>query len=237
MGSLSKSLCQRSSTAILPIETLTGILYRDVLQRSYQEMLFRPCTEIVGRDLPQRSWRREPGSLAQAVEDILTKGSCTASSAEILPRRSCARSFTGIFTKRTCRIYPGISSSCSLQHCLVPIAGTFFSCFMASLFGAFSKALQTKWTQWPFQSQNRFPPAAPGVLLCWVDGRVGANCKCHDPIAVALLDDLIAIIKNCMRTQPAAPVSFSSWAHPCPAGVGRVVASFSTAICLTLVFT
>ena len=47
MGSLSKSLCQRSSTAILPIETLTGILYRDVLQRSYQEMLFR--------DLVQRS--------------------------------------------------------------------------------------------------------------------------------------------------------------------------------------
>ena len=124
MGSLSKSLCQRSSTAILPIETLTGILYRDVLQRSYQEMLFRPCTEIVGRDLPQSSWRREPGSLAQAVEDILTKGSCTASSAEILPRRSCPRSFTGIFTKGTCRIYPGISSSCSLQHCLVPIAGT-----------------------------------------------------------------------------------------------------------------
>ena len=92
------------------------ILPRDAVQR--------PCTEIVGRDLPQRSWRREPGSLAQAVEDILTKGSCTASSAEILPRRSCARSFTGIFTKGTCRIYPGISSSCSLQHCLVPIAGT-----------------------------------------------------------------------------------------------------------------
>ena len=47
MGSLSKSLCQRSSTAILSIETLTGILDRDVLQTSYQEMLFR--------DLVQRS--------------------------------------------------------------------------------------------------------------------------------------------------------------------------------------
>ena len=75
MGSLSKSLCQRSSTAILSIETLTGILYRDVLQRSYQEMLFRDlvqrsCIEIVGRDLRQRSWRREPGSLAQAVKDL-----------------------------------------------------------------------------------------------------------------------------------------------------------------------
>ena len=151
MGSLSKSLYQRSSTAILPIETLTGILYRDVLQRSYQEMLFRPCTEIVGRDLPQSSWRREPGSLAQAVEDILTKGSCTASSAEILPRRSCARSFTGIFTKRTCRIYPGLSSSCSLQHCLVPIAGTFFFVFHGKPFWEpFPKLFSTKWTQWPF---------------------------------------------------------------------------------------
>jgi len=68
-------------------------------------------------------------------------------------------------------------------------------------------------------------------------GPLGANCMCHDPIGMALLDDLIAIIKDCMSTQPAAPVSFSSWAHPCPAGVGRVVASFSTASCLTLVFT
>lgn len=66
---------------------------------------------------------------------------------------------------------------------------------------------------------------------------LGANCMCHDPIGMALLDDLTAIIKDCMSTQPVAPISFSSWAHPCPAGVGRVVTSFSIASCLTLVFT
>ena len=56
--------------------------------------------------------------------DIHTRGSCTAASTEILSSRPCARSFTDISTKGTCRIYPNISSSCSVQHCLRSIAKT-----------------------------------------------------------------------------------------------------------------
>ena len=57
---------------------------------------------------------------------ILTKASCAAASTENLSSISCARSSAEILTKGTCRIYPSISPSCSLQHCLGSLAGIVF---------------------------------------------------------------------------------------------------------------
>ena len=88
---------------------LTEILYRDLLKRTeilLRDLLLRAYPGIFLRDLLQRS----------SVEISYIKTPCTdnQSCKGILhnrPRSSCARSSTEIFKKGTCRIEPGISSA------------------------------------------------------------------------------------------------------------------------------
>ena len=136
--------CQKTSCSDLvkrPCEEnrdLAKRSYRELEQRSYLEiscrdLAWRSLTNTLYRDLVQRLQRLatkdvDEGSLHRTFctgpsTDILTNGSCTAAFTEILSRRSCTRSSTESFAKKTCRLYPGISSLCTLQHCLGPLAG------------------------------------------------------------------------------------------------------------------
>ena len=107
--------------------------YKELVQRSYviRDLLHRSCQETchrdlapvflyrdIDRDLPQKTWRREPTQylLCRHSTDIFAKDIAQkflqTSQGDLAhdPQRS-----SHIFTKGACRI-PGISSACSLQH-------------------------------------------------------------------------------------------------------------------------